>query len=62
MKPLTAAEVRAEVARLPEEFRVSALHLLASAFDGGQTAGYANLPRSINPFLVPQAPKAKGKR
>ena len=61
MKPLTAAEVRAEVARLPEQYRESALLLLASAFDEGMSAGLVGAPRNKNPFLVPQAPKAKGK-
>ena len=62
MKPLTASELRAAVSRLPEQFREEAMMLLASAFDGGQTAGYANLPRLINPFLPKRAAKTKGKR
>ncbi len=61
MKPLTAAEVRAEVSRLPPEHRDIALRLLASAFDEGMSAGLANMPRNKNPFLVPQAQKIKGK-
>lgn len=61
MKPLTAAEVRAEVARLPAEFRVNALHLLASAWDEGASAGLARMPRNSNPFLVKAAEKPKGK-
>ena len=61
VKPLTAAEVRAEVSRLPAEFRDTALRLLASAWDEGVGAGLANMPRNKNPFLV--APVAtKGKR
>lgn len=60
---MTAAEVRAEVARLPTEFRESALHLLASAWDEGVSAGLAKSPRSKNPFLssAPAAEKIKGK-
>jgi hypothetical protein len=61
VKPLTAAEVRAEVARLPEEYRLSALQLLASAWDEGLTAGLAKTARNRNPFLAPQALKQKGK-
>jgi hypothetical protein len=62
VKPLTAAEVRAEVERLPAEFRVSALNLLASAFDEGMTAGLVGAARNKNPFLPPPLPpKTKGK-
>ena len=61
MKPLTAAEVRAEVSRLPPDFRDTAMLLLASAYDEGQTAGYAQLPRSVNPFAPKNQAKPKGK-
>lgn len=61
VKPLSAVEIRAELARLPEEYRTSALLLLFSAYDAGISAGLAGAARNTNPFLPPQAPKAKGK-
>lgn len=61
MRLLTAAEVRAEVARLPEQFREQAMLLLASAFDEGFNSGAGRLPRK-NPFLVQPAAKTKGKK
>jgi hypothetical protein len=63
VKPLTAAEVRAAVSRLPAEYRDSALNLLASAWDEGVSAGLARSPRSANPFLPSAAApeKTKGK-
>jgi len=62
MKPLTAAEVRAEVSRLPEQFRESALMLLASAWDEGVSAGLMGAARAENPFLPRTATHAKRKR
>ena len=59
MKLLSATEVRAEIERLPAEFRASALQLMASAWDDGFGVGVARLPRK-NPFMPPEA-KAKGK-
>jgi hypothetical protein len=61
VKPLTAAEVRNEVSRLPEQFREQALHLLASAWDEGLSAGLVRAARSTNPFLPKPALKTKGK-
>lgn len=63
MKPLTAAEVRAEVSRLPAEYRDNALRLLASAWDEGLGAGLANMARAKNPFLaaVPTATKGNAR-
>jgi hypothetical protein len=55
VKPLTAAEVRAEVSRLPAEYRDNALRLLSSAWDEGVSAGLVGAPRSMNPFLPPSA-------
>lgn len=60
LRPLTAPEVRAEVARLPEQYREQALRLLASAWDEGLSAGLVNAARSRNPFL-PATVKPKGK-
>jgi hypothetical protein len=62
VKPLTASEVRAAVQRLPAEFRENALHLLASAWDEGASAGLARMPRNSNPFLVKPAEKPKSTR
>lgn len=61
MKPLTAAEVRNEVSRLPEQFRKQALLLLASAWDEGLSAGLVGAARNTNPFLPKPAGKAGGK-
>lgn len=62
MTPMTAAEVRAEVSRLPTEHRGTALRLLASAYDEGISAGLARMPRNKNPFLpTEQAVPEKGK-
>ncbi len=60
MKPLTAAEIRAAVSRLPAEHRNEAINLLASAWDDGLSAGLARMARNQNPFL-PAAEKPKGK-
>jgi hypothetical protein len=60
MKPLIASEVRAEVSRLPEQYREQALRLLASAWDEGVSAGLVGAARATNPF-APPPPKPKGK-
>lgn len=61
MKPLTAAEVRAAVQRLPEQHRDEALRLLSSAWDEGCSAGLVNAARNTNPFLTKPAAKTAGK-
>ncbi len=63
VKLLTAAEVRAEIQRLPEQFRDIALQLLASSWDDGFGVGAGHLPRR-NPFVpvvTAAATKSKGK-
>lgn len=60
MKPLTAAEIRDEIAKFPTEPRGLVTALCYSAFDQGITVGLANGARSLNPFssvLPPPMPK-----
>ena len=60
MKPITAAEARAKIAKFPPELRPDAELIAYSMFDEGQTAGLVGAARATNPF-APPPPKPKGK-
>lgn len=67
MRILTAAEARAEIAKLPFELRGIVATIAFSMWDEGVSAGLVNTARGLNPMrtLLPpppeQAAKPKGK-
>jgi len=60
VKPITAAEARAKIAKFPPELRADAELIAFSMFDEGQTSGLVGASRASNP-LAPPPPKPKGK-